>query len=186
MRPILKRFYLALHPRPAYIIGSGAYGSRANLMAASWVTPVSEEPPRVAVAIDKESFTWELIKERGEFTVNVLSAERINEIYYVGSRSGRDVDKLSASGLKVARGEEVSSPVVLDSIAVLECRAFTSVDCGDTTLVIGDVVRCLVNEELFEERRGWDLRRVRIPLHVWGRAFTVPKGVSYAKGKPTG
>ena len=46
----IERFYLILHPRPAYVIGSGRVGVDANFMAASWVTPVAEEPPLVGVS----------------------------------------------------------------------------------------------------------------------------------------
>ena len=67
-------YYYLLHPRPAYIIGSGTLDGKANLMAASWVSPVSEEPERVAIALDRESYTYELVKRTGEFTINVLPA----------------------------------------------------------------------------------------------------------------
>ncbi|OYT61756.1 MAG: flavin reductase [Thermofilum sp. ex4484_15] len=180
-RQVLGRFYLTLHPRPAYVIGSGSYGSKANFMAASWVTPVAEEPPRLAVAIDKESLTWELIRGYKEFTVNVLDGTYLSKIYYVGSRSGREVDKVSGLGLKVSRGEKVSSPIISEALAILECKLFNYLECGDTVLIVGDVVRCVAKEEVFEERRGWDLGRVRIPLHIWGRAFSFPSGIKYAK-----
>jgi len=45
----VETFYLLLHPRPAYLIGSGKVGEKVNFMAASWVSPVSEEPPLVGV-----------------------------------------------------------------------------------------------------------------------------------------
>ncbi|MEM4761634.1 MAG: flavin reductase, partial [Thermofilum sp.] len=64
----VSKFYLLLHPRPAYVIGSGRVGEVVNFMAASWVTPVAEEPPLVGVAIGVESYTHELIEKYGEFT----------------------------------------------------------------------------------------------------------------------
>lgn len=174
---IEERFYLTLHPRPAYIIGSGIYGFKSNLMAASWVTPVSEEPPRVALALDVESYTWELIKETGEFSVNVLDGVYLDKIYYVGSKSGRHVDKISSIGLRIAKGERISAPIILDALSVSECKIYRIVECGDTNLIIGNVVRCVVDDEKFNVKYGWDMRKVDIPLHLWGRVFTFPKGI---------
>lgn len=175
------KFYLTLHPRPAYVIGSGSYEGRMNLMAASWVMPVSEEPPRVCLALDKESYTWELIRETEEFTVNVLSEEYTDKIYYVGSRSGRDVDKVKSSGFKMVKGKVVSAPIVEDSIAVLECKLYKTIDCGDTVLVIGDVIRCEVDVKKYNPKYGWNLREVSIPLHLWGRSFTYPCRIKIVK-----
>ncbi len=55
IREVKNKHYLMLHPRPVYVIGSGIYGTEANFMAASWVTPVAEEPPLVAVFVEKET-----------------------------------------------------------------------------------------------------------------------------------
>ena len=168
---ISEKFYLTLHPRPAYVIGSGKFGEKSNFMAASWVTPVSEEPPRVCIAIDKESYTWELINSTGEFTVNVVSEEYTDKLYYVGTRSGREVDKIKTSGFKVVKGDTVDAPVVENAVAVLECKVWKVIDCGDTVLVIGDVLKCKADSTKFNPRYGWDLRTVKIPLHVWGPVF---------------
>ncbi len=92
-KDLIEKFYLMLHPKPAYIIGSGIYNSETNPMASSWVTPVSEEPPHIVIAIDKESYTNELIKKYGVYSVNILSEEYIDKIFYVGSRSNRKLVK---------------------------------------------------------------------------------------------
>ncbi|MEM3740768.1 MAG: flavin reductase, partial [Candidatus Korarchaeum sp.] len=68
----VKKFYLLLHPRPAYVVGSGKWGERVNFMAASWVSPVGEEPPSVMVALGTETLTLELIEKYGDFSVNVV------------------------------------------------------------------------------------------------------------------
>ncbi len=165
----VEKFYLLLHPRPAYIIGSGRWGERVNFMAASWVTPVAEEPPLVGVAVDVESYTHELISAYGEFTVNVLPLDRVEYIYYAGSRSGREADKAGALG--AVRGEAVGAPVVRGAIGVLECRVAGSYEAEDVTFFVGRVLAARADEELFDERRGWRLGKVDLPLHNWGRGF---------------
>ncbi|RLE69899.1 MAG: flavin reductase family protein [Thermoprotei archaeon] len=168
---VLDRFYLLLHPRPAYVVGAGRYGGKVNFMAASWVTPVAEEPPRVAVAIDVESYTYELLKEYGEYTVNILPLDMLKELYFFGSTSGREVDKVKELGLKIAKGLKVNAPVLENAIGVLECKIVGEFESEDTTLFIGDVLTARAHEEFFDARRGWNFRKVNIPLHNWGKGF---------------
>jgi len=163
MYKVIEKYYLLLHPRPAYIIGSGLVGEKVNFMAASWVTPVSEEPPRVAVAVDVESYTHELIEKYGEYTVNVLPVDKLNLVYRVGSTSGREVDK--SQWFKYRRGEKVGAPVILDSLAYLECKVVDTHEAEDVTLFIADVLLAKANTEYFSSQRGWDFKKVNIPLH---------------------
>ncbi|MCD6368313.1 MAG: flavin reductase family protein [Thermoproteales archaeon] len=171
MLEVMDKFYLLLHPRPAYIIGAGRFDEVVNFMAASWVTPVSEEPPRVVVAVGVDSFTNELIKKYREFTVNIYPIERIDDVYFLGSTSGWEINKVEKLGLKVGEGEKVKAPVLLDSLAFLECKLVLEVESGDTTIFIGEVVNVKASKEAFSMRKGWRIPGVNIPLHNWGRGF---------------
>jgi len=62
-------------------------------MTASWVTPVAEEPPLVSV--EKETKTHELIEKHGEFAINILEQEYLDEIWFFGTKSGSKVDKIN-------------------------------------------------------------------------------------------
>ncbi len=168
-REVIDKYYLLLHPRPAYIIGSGKWGEKINFMAASWVTPVAEEPPRVAIAIDIESYTHELIKEFKEFTVNILPLSKVNIVYKVGSISGRRKNKSDL--VRARKGEKVDAPVIEDSLGHLECRVVDEHSSEDVTLFIGDILSAKVNTEYFSEKSGWNFKKINIPLHNWGRGF---------------
>ncbi|MCR6669572.1 MAG: flavin reductase family protein [archaeon YNP-WB-040] len=165
----LDKFYLILHPRPAYVIGSGKFGEKVNFMAASWVTPMGEEPPLVCVAIGKGSLTNELIHEYRQFSVNILPIDRVNELYTVGTVSGREMDKTKI--LKAVEGDELTVPIVEDAIAVLECELWDKIESNDVTLFIGQVVNAKANPKYFNQKTGWNIRDNPVPLHNWGKGF---------------
>lgn len=165
-----EEYYYILHPRPAYVIGSGRVGEKVNCMAASWVTPVSGEPPRIAAAIGSQSLTAELILKYGEFTVNVLPIDKVDVLYTLGATSGRKIDKVAGLNLKVAKGVSVDAPVLEDAIGVLECRLWRSVECGEVYLFVGDVLEAVAKDEYFQDK-SWDYKKTNIPLHGWGRGF---------------
>ncbi len=180
------KWYYILHPRPVYIILAEHAGS-ANFMAASWVMPFSEEPPRIVAALEKEAYTTELIKESAIFTVNVLGVEHIDFIYGAGTISGREVDKLSILGAEVSRDTITGAPRLTKPrpIGVVEAKIHRLLDelAGDVYLVVADVVAAYADESLFNTRYGWEIRKAKIAMHSAGRAFTTNNGLYVARRK---
>ncbi len=179
-----RKWYYILHPRPVYIV-LAEHAGRINFMAASWVMPFSEEPPRIVAALEKDAYTTELVKGSSFFTVNVLGVEHIDFIYSAGTTSGREVDKLSILGADVARDTATGVPRLArpQPIGVVEARLYKLLDelAEDVYLVVADVVAAYADESLFNTRYGWEIRRVKIAMHSAGRAFTTNNGLYVAK-----
>lgn len=175
--------YKPLHPRPAYLIVSGVL-EELNVMAASWVMPVSEEPLRLALALDRETKTFELIERYGEFTVNVVDAKLVDKVYKAGTLSGKKVgNKLALIGLKTAPSTKIRTPGIEEALGILEARVWKSIDVGEVRLYIADILAIRVKPEYYNERYGWDIRKTQILLHLTGRAFTVPGRLVLAERK---
>jgi len=100
--------------------------------------------------------------------------DQVDEILYPGSMSRRDVDKLSVVGWRAVRAREVGAPALDNALGVLECRVRQTLQVDEMTLVLADVVGARAVEGTFSDRYGWDLRRVKIPLHAAGRALVEP------------
>ncbi len=166
-------WYKLLHPRPAYIIAA-AHGDKRSIMAASWVMPVSEEPPRLALAIDTESYTYVLIRESGYFSVNILFADELDKIWRAGTISGHDVeDKPSVVGLDLIMSDY--APIVRGAVAAIVSRVWKTISLGDTDLVIGDVLKAeLFREDAFDKRYGWRPGKAPIPMHLAAKGFVLP------------
>jgi len=153
-----------------------------GVMTASWVTPVAEEPPRLALAMDKEGRTYSLIRQYGEFTVNVVFEEHVGKLWLAGTLSGwRVKDKLRRVGVKAAPSKTVGVPRVAEAAAVIECRLWQALNVGETVLVLGDVLDAYaLAGDAFNEKYGWVISKARIPLHLGGKAFTIPRGLLIA------
>ena len=163
--------YHVLHPRPVYLIVTRSSSGELNVMAASWVTPVSDEPFLVALSVWKGSLTHQYIKETGEFTINIPLDKHVNLVFKAGSISGREADKISLLGLKITHSTVINTPGLEDMLGFLECRVISEVDVGESTLFIAEVKAVHVREDLYT-RYGWDLSKTRILLHHSGRGFT--------------
>jgi len=172
-------FYRVLHPRPAYLIVSGR-GEDVNIMAASWVMPLSEEPWTIGLALDRETYTYQLVKKYGEFTVNVVTDNEVDLVYYVGHVSKYEVDKIRERNIPLSPSRHIETPYYSNAIGYAECRVMKMTPVGEVDLVVGEVLSIYARKDLFT-RYGWDLRKVKILMQNIGRGFTTNSGrVIYA------
>lgn len=105
------------------VLVTSADGTRRNVMAAAWSMPVEFSPPRIAVVIDKHTFTRELVLASGCFGLCVPGASAAVLVHAVGSESGRDVDKFARHGIEAHPGPVLGVPVIEDGMAAwLVCR----------------------------------------------------------------
>ncbi len=120
-----------------YVV-TGRAGGRANGQIANAVCQVTAVPPRVAVAVNHDNFTHDLIRDGGHFAFSVLADTAPMELIGLfGFRSGRDVDKLAG----VAVREGAHCPLVVEhALSVVEARVIASVDAGTHTVFVGEVV----------------------------------------------
>ncbi|MFM0137462.1 flavin reductase family protein [Caballeronia grimmiae] len=105
------------------VLVTSAHGDRRNIMAAAWSMPVEFTPPRIAIVIDKNTFTRELVAASGTFGICVPGAALIDLAYAVGTTSGRDIDKFDAFKIQSTNGPVLGVPLIESGCAAwLECR----------------------------------------------------------------
>lgn len=121
-----------------YVISSGR-GKKMNGQLANVVFQVTDRPQRVAVCLNKENLTHQLIDENRVFTVTILGKDTpMDFMRDFGFRTGREVDKLANVAYRIGA---TGAPVVTDNgIAYLEARVISTADCGTHTIFVGEVV----------------------------------------------
>lgn len=178
----LEHCYLLLNHGPVTLVTS-ADGERRNVMAAAWAMPLDFSPAKVLLVVDKTTYTRELIEASGEFVLNLPVRAQAELVLAVGSRSGRDGDKLSALGIATFTARQVAAPLVAGCAAWLECRVIQeprNEQCYD--LFIAEVVAAHADPALFSEGQWHFPETARATLHyqsggrffVTGEAFAVP------------
>jgi flavin reductase (DIM6/NTAB) family NADH-FMN oxidoreductase RutF len=141
------------------VLVTSAHGGRANVMAAAWAMPVEFTPPRIAVVIDKSTFTRELVAASGAFGICIPGAGLLDLTYAVGSSSGRDGDKLQRFGIATRPGPALGVPLIESGCAAwLECRLIPerhTEDAYDTCFA--EVVAAAADPRIFQGGH-WDFR----------------------------
>ena len=158
------------------VLVTSAHGSARNIMAAAWSMPVEFTPPRIAIVIDKATYTRELIQASGVFGVCIPGATLAQLTYAVGSESGRSVDKLAKHGLALRPGPVLGVPLLEEGCAAwLECRLIPEPHTQDTyDTCFAEVVAAAADERIFQAGR-WDFtgdnQALRTIHHLGGGHF---------------
>jgi len=162
-----RRVYRLLHPKLTVIV-SAQSGDKKNAMTVAWITPVSANPPLIVIAVAPKRFTHKLIEESKEFIVNIPDINKLELVNYMGTVSGRDVDKLAK--VKYREGVKVKAPVLEDCVAWLECKVVNQVEAGDHTLFMGKVVKAYAREGVFDEI--YNIEEFKPVFHLGGDNYT--------------
>jgi flavin reductase (DIM6/NTAB) family NADH-FMN oxidoreductase RutF len=162
---------------------TAAHDGRANGLITSTAVTASllPEAPRVSVVLGRGGATHELVLAAGAFALHLLPAqplERSLEIFRtLGFESGSETDKLASIPWHPG---STGAPVLEEALALVEARLVSTLDGGDVTIVLADVVagtllregrhltiedvrRELTSDDLavWEERRAEEIRRAR-------------------------
>jgi flavin reductase (DIM6/NTAB) family NADH-FMN oxidoreductase RutF len=116
-----------------YVIGVAA-GDRHNAFTAAWVMPVSFDPLLLALSINPHHSSYELLRQGGSFSVNVLSREQLEMARHFGGPAS--TDKLASVTWRKGRG---AAPLLADALAWFECDVVGECPAGDHALALGHV-----------------------------------------------
>jgi flavin reductase (DIM6/NTAB) family NADH-FMN oxidoreductase RutF len=137
----LRRRVLWTMPSGLYVVGASDGQARRNLMTANWVSQVSFEPKLVAVGVEKEAFTHELIAAGGCFAVSFVDREDRAIVRRFTKPVEVDLGARLLNGFPYVE-RVTGAPVLAQAAAFVDCALRQSVDCGGHTLFIGEVVAC--------------------------------------------
>ncbi len=140
-----------LFPMPVVLVGADVKG-KANFLTIAYVGIVNHTPPMIEVALRKNRFTSEGIKQNGTFSVNAASAAMVEATDYCGIYSGAKVDKSQL--FEVFYGELGTAPMIEESPFNLECRLAQVLDLGGSHEVfIGQIMESYSSEDYLSDGR---------------------------------
>lgn len=140
-----------LFPMPAVLVGADING-KPNFMTAAWCGIGARKPPAVTVALFKDRYTLEGIKETGTFSVNVCSCDMVKKVDYCGIYSGRKKDKSKL--FNIFYGELKTAPLIQDCPVNLECKVVHYLDLGSHDLVVGEIAETYIAESCMTDEKA--------------------------------
>ncbi len=154
-----------LYPIPAAMITCGSL-KKPNIITLAWVGTVCSNPPMVSISIRPSRYSHGLVKQYGEFAVNLPTADLTWVTDYCGTVSGRKEDKFAATGLTPLPAQSIGTVIIAECPVNLECKVVQVLSLGTHDLFLGEIVAVQVDEEVLDNGKEIDLTKAR-PL-VYG------------------
>lgn len=167
-----------LAPVPAVMVSCGRKGETPNIVTIAWAGTVNSDPPMCSVSVRPSRYSYDIIRETGEFIINLCGEENLKALDYCGVKSGRDGDKFAACGLTPLAVEGFSAPAIAECPAYLACRVKGEQELGSHTLFLGEIERVGVRQGLLEADGGIAFDRAKLVAYN--------HGVYYRLGNPLG
>ena len=151
-----------MYPRPVVLITCIDSSGKPNIIPMAWTMPTSFDPPLIAISIALKRYSYKLITETREFVINIPSKKLAKQIDYLGSVSGKDIDKFKKSSLTASPAKIVKPPLINECIGHLECELVLKLETGDHMIFVGKVVAAEALKDIF--KTDYDLDKAQMIL----------------------
>ena len=173
---------------PAMIsCGSEADGT-SNIITIAWTGIVNTIPPKTYISVRPSRHSYKLIKESGEFAINLTTAELVRHADYCGIYTGKKVDKFEKCHLTPTEAEEVAAPMIAECPVSICCRVTDVVPLGSHDMFLADILAVYVEDRLLDESGKLHLEKADLCAYAHGDYYALGKmlghfGFSAAKKK---
>ena len=163
-----------LNPVPAVMV-TCADRESSNIITIAWTGIINSDPPMTYVSVRKERYSHRLIKESGEFVINLTTEELAKATDFCGVRSGRNIDKAAETGLSFVPAEIVGCPMISESPVNIECRVTEIKELGSHDMFMAEIVKVHADEKLFDENGRLCLEKAGLISYSHGEYFGLKK-----------
>ena len=164
-----------LYPLPAVMVSLTDRDGRNNIITLAWAGTICTNPPMLSVSIRPERYSYDIIKDTGEFVVNLTTKKLAYATDYCGVKSGRDVDKFKKMKLTELESEKVRAVGIAESPVNIECKVRQIMELGSHSLFIADVVNVRVDGRYMDEKGRFNLKAADLIAYSHGRYYELGK-----------
>ncbi len=169
-----------VYPVPAIMVSCGDIDGEANIFTASWTGTICTNPPMCYVSIRPERYSYDIIKDRMEFALNLSTKALAKETDWCGVVSGRKFDKFKETGLTKDRAKFISAPLISECPISIECKVKDIIKLGSHDMFIANVVNVRVDDKYINKDTGaLDLYSADMLSYCHGEYFNLGDFVGY-------
>lgn len=165
-----------LAPVPPALV-SCSFNGKDNLVTVAWTGIINSDPPKTYISLRPQRFSHDLIKNSGEFVINLPSSHIIRSIDFCGCKSGKDIDKFEACHLTKEPASTVSCPMVSESPLSLECKVTDILELGSHNMFMADIVAVNVDERYIDANGKFHIEKCSLAAYAHGQYFALGKKI---------
>jgi flavin reductase (DIM6/NTAB) family NADH-FMN oxidoreductase RutF len=165
-----------LYPLPAVMVSCGQQPDNYNIITIAWTGVVNSDPPIMYISVRPERHSFDIIKDTGDFVINLTNRELAYATDWNGVKSGRDFDKAKETNLTYGPSDEVQSPHIVEAPLSIECKTREIIPLGTHHMFLADVIAVQADEAFLDAQTGrFDMQKAGLITYAHGHYYELGK-----------
>lgn len=165
-----------LYPLPAIMVSCGTM-EKSNIITVAWTGILNTNPAMVYISVRPERYSYHLIKEQGEFVINLTNKNLARATDWCGVKTGAKVDKFKEMKLHKEKANFVKCPMIKESPVSVECKVKEIKKLGSHHMFIADVLAINSDEKYIDEKGAFDISKCDLIAYSNGHYYQMGKKI---------
>ena len=165
-----------LYPLPAIMVSCGTM-EKSNIITVAWTGILNTNPAMVYISVRTERYSYHLIKEQGEFVINLTNKNLVRATDWCGVKTGAKVDKFKEMKLHKEKANFVKCPMIKESPVSVECKVKEIKKLGSHHMFIADVLAINSDEKYIDEKGAFDISKCDLIAYSNGHYYQMGKKI---------
>lgn len=165
-----------LYPIPAVMVSCGDF-EKSNIITVAWTGILNTNPAMVYISVRPERYSYNIIKESGEFVINLTTTNLAWATDWCGVKSGANVDKFKEMSLTKEKANFVKCPMIKESPVCVECKVKEIKELGSHHMFIAEVLAIHTDDKYIDDKGAFDITKCDLISYANGKYFSLGKQV---------
>ena len=165
-----------LYPIPVVMVTSGTM-EKSNIITVAWTGILNTNPAMVYISVRPERYSYNLIKESGEFVINLTNEKLVYATDWCGVKSGNDVDKFKEMKLSKEKAKHVKCPIIKESPVAIECKVKEIKELGSHHMFIAQVLSIDADDKYIDEKGAFNISKCDLIAYSNGGYYSLNKKI---------
>ncbi len=163
-------------PVPSVMVSCGDM-EKSNIMTVAWTGIINTIPPKTYISVRPSRHSYSMIKESGEFVINLVPSRLVRTADFCGIYTGAKVDKFTKCKLHKEKAQQVGCPVIAECPISLECRVTDIMPLGTHDMFIADIVGVDVDESILDANGKLCIEKAGLCAYAHGDYYDLGKKI---------
>jgi len=163
-----------VYPIPAVMVSCGDM-ENSNIITVAWTGILNTDPAKVYISVRPSRYSYNLIKEKKEFVINLTTKDLVKATDWCGVKSGANVDKFKEMKLHKEKANFVQCPMIKESPVSIECKVTKIEELGSHHMFVADVLAINADEKYIDEKGAFDITKCDLVAYANGKYFSLGK-----------
>ena len=165
-----------LAPLPPTMVSCGDM-ENSNIITIGWTGILNTIPPKTYISVRPTRHSYEMIKEKGEFVINLTPSNLVKEADFCGIYTGKKVNKFEKCKLTKIKGTQVDCPMIEECPISIECKVTDIIPLGSHDMFMADIVAINVDENLFDKEGKMHFEKANLISYMHGEYYELGKKI---------